>query len=1061
MSQPPNDKTTPTGYFTIVLSIQPANNTHLLSNQSNPSTPGSQHSNSSQPFSPLWNANVPLSPKHAYQSQLAYHQNQQYGFQGYTNPRNTQPHFFPQQSSQPSFFSQQSSQPQCFPQHSSQPQFKIPQAQEPREPKRKQKRTVKQPVVELDEGDENEDMETRRLNIRWNDKEEILLAEAWIEHSQDNNIGKDQRDEIYWNKIIEDFHDRTTGPYPKWDAAEPIDGDNLQEVFGPDKRERPAGKQRAGKKQKSVETSGSTGGSQSESVSSLVSQDYRRKCDAAERAYEAQREKIIASKNCEEMKFLMIDTINLNMPPHKRAVSLKGNILKIRRKFKSWCRRKLHANAEADTDELVDPPKIEDKLGAVPHGLSTDSDVAKREAESMTRKNLRSNAEKFEFQAEVSRLMDILINSLYSNKDIFLRELISNASDIKLDKQNKILSIRDRGVGMTKEDLIKNLGTIANSWNFRLYIGVVILNLIGQFGVGFYSVYLVADYVEVISKHNDDKQYVWESKADGAFAISEDTYNEPLGRGTEIRLHLREEAGEYLEESKLKELVKKYSEFINFPIYLWASKEVRCREKAEATEGEEKEEEDSDKEEDEEKSKTKTIKETSYEWERLNDVKAIWLRNPKEVTEEEYTKFYHSLAKDFGDEKPMAWSHFTAEGDVEFKAVLFVPPKAPTDLYESYYNANKSNLKLYVRRVFISDEFDELLPKYLSFLLGLVDSDTLPLNVSREMLQQHNSLKTIKKKLIRKALDMIRKLAEEDPDEVHDKENKEVEESKDNDEKRGQYTKFWNEFGKSVKLGIIEDAANRNRLAKLLRFETTKSDGKLTSLDQYISRMKSGQKDIFYITGSSKEQLERSPFLERLKKKNFEEGLKLGKDSKDKETKESFKELTKWWKETLATENVDDVKISSRLADTPCVVVTSKYGWSANMERIMQSQTLSDASKQAYMRGKRVLEINARHPIIKELRERVVKDPEDASVKTTAQLMYQTALMESGFMLSDPKDFASRIYDSVKTSLSISPDATVDEEEEVEEAPEAESSPKEETESTPTEEEETDVKDEL
>ncbi|CAH1431040.1 unnamed protein product [Lactuca virosa] len=537
---------------------------------------------------------------------------------------------------------------------------------------------------------------------------------------------------------------------------------------------------------------------------------------------------------------------------------------------------KLHANAEADSDKLVDPPKIEDKLGAVPHGLSTDSDVAKREAESMSRKSLRSNAEKFEFQAEVSRLMDIIINSLYSNKDIFLREIISNASDaldkirflsltdkevlgegddtkleiqIKLDKEKKILSIRDRGVGMTKEDLIKNLGTIAKSGTSAFVEKMQTsgdLNLIGQFGVGFYSVYLVADYVEVISKHNDDKQYVWESKADGAFAVSEDTYNEPLGRGTEIRLHLREEAGEYLEESKLKDLVKKYSEFINFPIYLWATKEVDVEvpadeddssddeEKPESTDGdEEKEEEDS---EDEPKPKTKTIKEKTFEWERLNDVKAIWLRSPKEVTEEEYTKFYHSLAKDFGDEKPMAWSHFNAEGDVEFKAVLFVPPKAPHDLYESYYNSNKSNLKLYVRRVFISDEFDELLPKYLMFLMGLVDSDTLPLNVSREMLQQHSSLKTIKKKLIRKALDMIRKLAEEDPDESHDKDKKdtEVEESKENDEKR----------------------ANRKPFSKLLRFETTKSDGKLTSLDQYISRMKSGQKDIFYITGSSKEQLE-------------------------------------------------------------------------------------------------------------------------------------------------------------------------------------------------------------
>ncbi|KAG8632337.1 endoplasmin homolog isoform X2 [Manihot esculenta] len=763
----------------------------------------------------------------------------------------------------------------------------------------------------------------------------------------------------------------------------------------------------------------------------------------------------------------------------------------------------IHAKAESDSQNPVNPPKVEEKLGAVPNGLSTDSDVAKREAESISKRSLRSDAQKFEFQAEVSRLMDIIINSLYSNKDIFLRELISNASDaidkirflaltdkevlgegdntkldiqIKLDKQNKILSIRDRGIGMTKEDLIKNLGTIAKSGTSAFVEKMQTsgdLNLIGQFGVGFYSVYLVADYVEVISKHNDDKQHVWESKADGAFAISEDTWNEPLGRGTEIRLHLRDEAGEYLEESKLKDLVKKYSEFINFPIYLWASKEVDVEvpadgdessdeeEKSESSSGEEEESEKGEDEDTEDKPKTKKVKETTYEWELLNDVKAIWLRNPKEVTDEEYTKFYHSLTKDFSDDKPLAWSHFTAEGDVEFKAVLFVPPKAPDDLYESYHDAYKSNLKLYVRRVFISDEFNELLPKYLNFLRGLVDSDTLPLNVSREMLQQHSSLKTIKKKLIRKALDMIRRIADEDPDEAKDKDKKDVENSSD-DEKKGQYAKFWNQFGKSIKLGIIEDATNRNRLAKLLRFESTKSEGKLTSLDQYISRMKSGQKDIFYITGVNKELLEKSPFLERLKKKGYEvifftnpideylmqylmeyedkkfqnvskEGLKLGKDSKDKELKESFKELTKWWKGVLASENVEDVKISNRLDDTPCVVVTSKYGWSANMERIMQSQSLSDASKQAYMRAKRVLEINARHPIIKELRERVVKDPEDESVKQTAQLIYQTALLDSGFILQDPKDFASRIYSSVKSSLNISPDANVEEEVDVEE----------------------------
>ncbi|KAI3952579.1 hypothetical protein MKW92_037095 [Papaver armeniacum] len=761
--------------------------------------------------------------------------------------------------------------------------------------------------------------------------------------------------------------------------------------------------------------------------------------------------------------------------------------------------RKNQANAEeSESDNFVDPPKIEDKLGAVPHGLSTDSDVVKRESESMSRKTLRKSAEKFEFQAEVSRLMDIIINSLYSNKDIFLRELISNASDaldkirflaltdkeilgegddtkleilLKLDKEKKILSIRDRGIGMTKEDLIKNLGTIAKSGTSAFVEKMQTsgdLNLIGQFGVGFYSVYLVADYVEVISKHNDDKQYVWESKADGAFAISEDEWNEPLGRGTEIRLHLREEAGEYLEEDKLKDLVKKYSEFINFPISIWSTKEVDVEVPADEDDSEDESPEKSSTEDEEveedgeKKPKTKTVKETTSEWEVLNDVKAIWLRSPKEVTDEEYSKFYHSLAKDFSEDKPMSWSHFTAEGDVEFKAVLFVPPKAPHDLYESYYNANKSNLKLYVRRVFISDEFDDLLPKYLNFLMGLVDSDTLPLNVSREMLQQHSSLKTIKKKLIRKALDMIRRIAEEDPDESSEKDNTDAEKTNDNDEKKGQYTKFWNEFGKSIKLGIIEDAANRGRLAKLLRFESSKSDGKLVSLDQYIKRMKTGQKDIFYITGTSKEQLEKSPFLERLTKKNYEvifftdpvdeylmqylmdyedhkfqnvskEGLKIGKDSKDKELKDSFKDLTKWWKDALVTENVDSVKLSNRLADSPCVVVTSKFGWSANMERIMQSQTLSDASKQAYMRGKRVLEINPRHPIIKELQERVAKDPEDASVKQTARLMYQTALMESGFMLSDPKDFASSIYSSVRSSLNISPDASVEEEDDVEE----------------------------
>ncbi|EFJ17496.1 hypothetical protein SELMODRAFT_444847 [Selaginella moellendorffii] len=778
-------------------------------------------------------------------------------------------------------------------------------------------------------------------------------------------------------------------------------------------------------------------------------------------------------------------------------------------------RSKVHAEDTGVTEENASPPKIEEPIGgAIPDALSTDSQVVERESESVGQKTLRAHAQRFTFQAEVSRLMDIIVNSLYSNKDIFLRELISNASDaldkirflsltdksqlgegdeskleirIKLDKEKKLLSIRDRGIGMTKDELIKNLGTIAKSGTSAFFEKMQSggdLNLIGQFGVGFYSVYLVADYVEVISKNNEDKQYIWESTADGAFAVSEDEENEPLGRGTEIKLHLKDDAADYLEESKLKELVQKYSEFMNFPIYLWNSTEVEVEvpvdEETEETVEEEDDKpedkpEESETEEETEKPKTKKVKEIKWDWELLNDVKAIWLRSPKDVTEDEYSKFYHSISKDYNPDKPMSWSHFSAEGDVEFKAVLFIPPKAPHDLYENYYNS-KTSLKLYVRRVFVSDEFDELLPKYLSFLKGLVDSDTLPINVSREMLQQHGSLRTIKKKLVRKALDMIRSIVNADPDEanpdakaedakaenaedVKSDEKKEEKSDEKKEENKGKYVKFWNEFGKSIKLGIVEDATNRVRLAKLLRFYSSNSDDKLSSLEQYVSRMKPGQKDIYFITGQDREQLKKSPFLERLQKEGYEvifftdpvdeyltqyltefddkklvniskEGLKLGQKDKEKakELKQSFKPLLAWWKDVLKPEGVDSVKISNRLADTPAVVVTSTYGWSANMERIMRAQTLTDNSRQNYMRGKRVLEINPRHPIIKELRGKVDEQPEDESTKATGKLIYKTALIDSGFLVDDSKEFASQIYSIIKSNLNISPDAQFDEE---------------------------------
>ena len=709
-----------------------------------------------------------------------------------------------------------------------------------------------------------------------------------------------------------------------------------------------------------------------------------------------------------------------------------------------------------------------------------------------------AGAEKFEFQAEVSRLMDIIINSLYSNKDIFLRELISNGSDsldkirfmsltdkgqlgegdnanldirIKADKEKKVLTIRDRGIGMTKDDLMNNLGTIAKSGTSAFLDQMAQggdMSLIGQFGVGFYSVYLVADFVEVRSKHNDDdKQWVWQSGANGNFAISEDQ-GEPLGRGVEINIYLKEEAQEYLEESKLESLVQRYSEFINFPIYLYNSKEVSEEVPAEdgddetadaSTDDDDNEDSDEDEDEDDDSEddseddepKTKTITKTVWDWERLNDVKAIWLRSASEVEEEEYTKFYQALAKN--TEEPLSYSHFKAEGDVEFKAILYIPERPPADYYDNYYS-RASALKLYVRRVFISDEFDELLPKYLSFIKGIVDSDTLPLNVSRETLQQHTSLKTIKKKLVRKALDMFRKLAEEGKDAEDDGEKPEGEET---DVEETKYEKFWKNFGKAIKLGIIEDASNRVRLAKLLRFETSKSDGKLVSLEQYVERMKEGQKSIYYITGESIEALKNSPMLEKLIAKDFEviyftdpvdeytmqnltefddykfsnaskEDLKFGDADDDekarfKKTKAAFKPFTAWWKSKLPENVIEGVKVSNRLSTTPCVVVSSKYGWSANMERIMKAQALGDDSRHEYMRGKKTLEVNPRHPMIAALKERSEQDPDSEETAVLAKLMFETAMLESGFTFDKPGEYAGRVFDLLKGNMGVAKDA--------------------------------------
>ena len=667
--------------------------------------------------------------------------------------------------------------------------------------------------------------------------------------------------------------------------------------------------------------------------------------------------------------------------------------------------------------------------------------------------------ETFAFSADINQLLSLIINTFYSNKDIFLRELISNASDaldkirflslqdksvvksedafeirIIPDKENGILTIEDTGIGMSKEDLVNNLGTIAKSGTKAFMEAVEAgadLSMIGQFGVGFYAAYLVADRVTVISKKYDsDKVYVWESYANGSFTVTESVSDDEMTRGTRIMLHLKEDMKDYVEISKIKELIKKHSEFIGFPIKLQIMKEVTVesspKEDENKTEGSEDEEPVVEDVTEDEKDNKEETKQTEFvkDWDHLNKQPPIWTRKPEDVTHEEHVAFYKAFTNDWQDH--LAVKHFNVEGQLEFRAVLYIPQRAPFDMFDGQQK-KPNNIKLYVRRVFIMDNCEELIPEYLRFIRGVVDSEDLPLNISREMLQHNKILKVIRKNIIKKCIEMISELDDE------------------------KFKTFYEQFSKNLKLGIHEDETNREKLAKLLRYSSsTTGDNETTSLTDYVSRMKDKQPGIYYITGESKNVVKNCPFIERLRKKGYEvlymvdpideyvvqqlkefdskklisvtkEGFQIDDDEEEKKQFEEYKtkneSLCKAMK-TVLDGKVDKVVVTPRLTDSPCVLVTGEFGWSANMERIMKAQALRDTSMHSYMPSKKTLEINPQHPIIERLREKAESDDEK-EIRDLTWLLYETTLLTSGFSLDDPNAFGSRIHRLIKLGLSI------------------------------------------
>eukprot|EP00922_Rhytidocystis_sp_ex-Travisia-forbesii_P014958 GHVS01022371.1.p1 GENE.GHVS01022371.1~~GHVS01022371.1.p1 ORF type:complete len:838 (+),score=194.76 GHVS01022371.1:346-2859(+) len=683
-----------------------------------------------------------------------------------------------------------------------------------------------------------------------------------------------------------------------------------------------------------------------------------------------------------------------------------------------------------------------------------------KEEEGMTVKGLETH----KFQAEVSRVMDIIINSLYTDKDIFLRELVSNAADacdklrvvlandnayngqgrirIKADRDTRTLTVEDDGIGMNKQELIHNLGTIAQSGTAKflqqISDGKADASLIGQFGVGFYSSYLVADQVEVVTKRAgpDAAVWRWRSTSGGTFTVCQVGQDEEIMKdvysGTKIFLHLKEECDEYLEDYKIKDLLRKYSEFVQYPIQVWSEKveyERVTDNKALLKAGE--------------KPRIKTVTRRFNEWEHVNTQPPIWRRAQQHVRDVDYYDFYKSTFKSYDD--PMAYTHFKVEGQVDFCSVLYIPGSLPYELSKNMFDDQSRGVRLYVKRIFINDQFTEQLPRWLKFLRGVVDSEDLPLNVGREILQKSKILAIINKRIAQKALDMMKGIKAESKE---------------------KWKKFLSTFGKYLKVGVVEDKDHLEQLASLIEFWSTHSTEEETGLDDYIARMPESQKSIYYVAAESKQAAEESPALEKLRKLGYEvlyctepvdefalssmtvnkyrgfavldaikSDLKLGNAGESAESMKRKKldmEFLCEWLQNYFGKKVHRVAASDRLTESPAILVQGDYGLSPTMQRYMKqqatSQGMSDQDVYGMNMNQAVLEINPDHAIIKKLHQMVRADRYSDAAKQMAHLLFEVSGLQGGYTVENPSAFAKRIVvlmtENAERTNSSSPSTT-------------------------------------